>query len=88
MVPGIERLVLSLSKQPVIKLEPLHEKTKNLVSEQPRSGTNPAVQAQKMAIEAGNFGFRKQRNCTQRLYLSEYIYLPKRSDLGYLTYYF
>ena len=29
-----------------------------------RSDKNRAVQTQKMAIEAGNFGFRKKRNCT------------------------
>ena len=32
-----------------------------------RSDTNQAVQSQKMARAAGNFGFRKKRNCTIRV---------------------
>ena len=42
----------------------MREKTNNLVPT--RSDTNQVVQSQKM-FEAGNFGFRKLRNCTIRV---------------------
>ena len=32
-----------------------------------RPDTNRPVQSQKMAIETGNFGFRKKRNCSIRV---------------------
>ena len=48
--------------------EPHHEKTSNVVFEQ--FGHKQELYKHRRWLEAGNFGFRKYRNCTIRIFFS------------------